>query len=365
LLVRSMVRLQAIDPGWTSDGMTVFTVALPAIRYPQPADVVRAFEQLDEQFSAIPGVESVARINGLPLGTNVTVLSFARADRPAPLPGQEPSALFRAIDTEYLRTAGIALLAGRDFDARDRQGAPPVAIVSRELADELWRGEDPIGKHIAFTKTRRTIVGVAEGVRSTNIQAPPQPEMYVPHAQTANRAVMFVIKSSLPASQVIVSSRNIVRAVDSRLPLIQPRAFAEIEANALAGPRFYLVLLTLFAVLAVALAAVGIYGVVAYTVTQRTREIGVRMALGAEAREVLRLVMWQGLKPAALGIVLGALGAFAGGRVMTRLLYEVQPRDPLTMTAAMVTLLLVVCTACAVPAYRATRILPAVALRGE
>jgi putative ABC transport system permease protein len=237
LLVRSMVRLQAIHPGWTSDGMTVFTVALPAIRYPQPADVVRTFEQLDERFSAIPGVESVARINGLPLGTNVTVLSFARVDRPAPLPGQEPSALFRTIDTEYLRTAGIALLAGRDFDARDRQGAPPVAIVSRELADELWRGEDPIGKQIAFTKTRRTIVGVAEGVRSTNIQAPPQPEMYVPHAQTANRAVTFVIKSSLPASQVIASSRNIVRAVDSRLPLIQPRAVAQIEAKALGGPR--------------------------------------------------------------------------------------------------------------------------------
>jgi predicted permease len=365
LLVRSMVRLQAIDPGWRSEGVTIFTIGLPAARYPDPSEVVRAFEQIDERLGALPGIAGVARINGLPLGPSENVFSFRRTDRPAPAPGQEPTALFRIVDPEYLPAAGIPFLAGRNFDIRDRQGAPPVAIVSRELADWIWGGEDPVGRTVQLSGAIRTIVGVVGGVRSSNIQAPPQPEMYVPHAQVPARSVTFFVRSGLPAAQVLAAGREVVRGFDSRLPLVRPGSLAELERHALAVPRFNLVLLSLFAVLAVALAAVGVYGVAAYAVTQRTKEIGVRMALGAEAAEVRRLVIAQGLRPSAIGILLGAAGAFAAGRILSRLLYETPPSDPITLGSAGILLSAVVIAASGIPARRATRIPPAAALRTE
>jgi putative ABC transport system permease protein len=363
LLVRSMLRLHAIDTGWRSDGITIFTISAPEVRYPRPADVVRLFEALDGRLEAVPGVASAGRINGLPLGPSEIVYSFRRTDRPAPPASQEPNALARIIDPDYLPAVEIAVLAGRNFEARDRLGSPPVILISRELADLHWRDEDPVGKQIALNNATRTIVGVVEGVRSSNIQAPPKPEMYLPHAQFVSRSATFVVKSGLPSSEVLAASREVVRAVDPRLPLVLPGTFAALEREALALPRFNLVLLSVFAVLALALAAVGVYGVVAFAVSQRTKEIGVRIALGAEPREVLRLVIWQGMQPALLGVALGAAGALAAGRVMARLLYGVQPGDPLTIGAVVVLLVVVVAAACGVPAHRATKIPPATALR--
>jgi len=365
LLLRSMVRLQSIEPGWHSEGISVFTLALPGARYPAIADAIRGFDALDERLRALPGVTAVSRINGLPLGPGINVLSFRRADRPEPPPGQEPSALFRVVDDDYFTTAGIPLVAGRQFGSGDVAGGQPVAIISRELADELWRGEDPLGRQVQFTTTTRTIVGVVAGVRSTNIAEPPMPEMYIPLAQANTRSVTFLVKSSLPAAQVLASAREVVRSFDSRLPLIRPGAWSALEAQALARPRFLVLLLGLFAALAVTLAAVGIYGVVAYAVSQRTKEIGVRMALGAEPAHVLRLVLWQGLRPAAAGIAVGLAGAALGGSAIARLLYEVQPRDPATMAGVIGLLLVVVAIACLVPARRAMRIPPATALRAE
>jgi putative ABC transport system permease protein len=366
LLLRSMYRLHAIDPGFKSAGITIFTIGLPGARYPKAPDVVRAFTQLDERLSALPGVEIVGRINGIPLGPGENVLSFTRTDRPDPPPGQVPNALYRTIDDDYFKTAGIPLLAGRFFDTRDTAEGQPTVIISREMADEFWRGEDPIGKTIALERSGvRTIVGIVGGVRSSNIQQPPQPEMYIPHAQTSSRTATYLVKSPQPEEQVLSAAREVVQAMDPRLPIIQPGTFKALEDAALARPRFYLLLLSLFAVLAVALAAIGIYGVVAYVVTQRTREIGVRMALGARAGSVIRLVVWQGLRPALVGVALGIIGAIQLRQLITGLLYEIEPLDPPTIAFVIILLSLIVLVACLVPARRAARIPPASALRSE
>ena len=366
LLLRSMYRLQAIEPGFKSGNITIFTIGLPGARYPKPPDVVRAFNQLDERLSAIPGVEIVGRINGIPLGPGENVLSFTRTDRPDPGPGQVPNALYRTVDDDYFRTAGIPLVAGRFFDSRDSAEGQPTVIISREMADEFWRGEDPVGKTMSLERgTVRTIVGVVAGVRSSNIQQPPQPEMYVPQVQTPSRTATYLVRSPQPEGQVLSAAREVVRAMDPRLPVIQPGTFKALEDAALARPRFYLLLLALFAVLAVALAAIGIYGVVAYVVSQRTREIGVRIALGARTSSVIGLVIWQGLRPAFIGVVLGIIGAIQFRQLISGLLYEIEPLDPATIALVIVMLSAIVLLACLIPARRAARIPPATALRTE
>ncbi|HEY2906714.1 MAG TPA: ABC transporter permease [Vicinamibacterales bacterium] len=368
LLVRSMVRLQDIDPGFKANGLTIFTLALPGARYPQTADAVRGFDQIAERLSAEPGVQSVARISGLPLGTSENVFNFSRLDRPAPTPGTAPIALYRVVDAPYFQTMGIPIVSGRAFTPDDRDGNPPVLIISRLMADRFWPGEDPVGHRVSVSTNAsqaKTIVGVAADVRSSSLSELPQPEMYVPHAQAGARAMTFVVRSALPAGEVLSASREAVHRFDAKLPLIRPGSESALVAREMARPQFYLVLLALFAGVAVALAAVGIYGVVAYTVAQRTREIGVRLALGAEPSEVVRLIMWDGLRPAALGLVIGAGGAIAAGRVIARFLYQVQPRDPLTMALVVATVIGVVLVACFIPSRRAARIPPAVALRME
>jgi putative ABC transport system permease protein len=367
LLLRSLYQRQAVEPGWRAEGITVFTTGLPPSRYPSAADVVRAADEIDARLTAIPGVARVGRTGAIPLGPSEIVLEFTRADRPDPPAGQVPIAIVNAVDDEYFAVLGIPLAAGRAFDARDAAGGPLTMIVSQEMADRHWRGEDPLGKQVRVggAAERRTIVGVAAGVRSRNLEAPPQPEMYLPHRQTGQRSMTFVVASGLPAAQVLAAARGVLRALDSRLPMYRAEAFDALERRALARPRFYLLLLALFAALAIGLAGVGIYGVVAYAVTRRTREIGLRMALGARPREVIRLVVWQGIRPALAGAALGLAGALAAGRVIAGLLFQVQPRDPATIAAVMALVLAVVVAACALPAWRATRIPPSSALRAE
>ena len=365
LLLRSLSALQDTDLGFNPENVTVFMVSLPPARYPA-AQVIATHEQLDEQFRALPGVTSVGRISGLPLGVSENVQTFTRPDLPPPAPGEAPVALYRIVDPEYFETMGVRLLAGRFFTAADRQGAQRVMVISRRMADTFWPGENPIGRPVQLDGEEPVVVvGVVANVRSQAVARLADPEMYVPHAQTNLRSVMYVVKSSAASAQILGAARDVVRRVDSRLPLIFPSAMTDLVDDQLARPRFYLVLLSLFAVLAVVLAAVGIYGVVAYVVTQRTREIGVRMALGAKQREVVMLMLWQGLRPAALGMVIGLIVALGAGRVMQGLLYEVPAHDPRTFLGVSGLLLIIVLLACAVPARRASSVPPSVALRAE
>jgi putative ABC transport system permease protein len=365
LLLRSLAALQNTNLGFDGKDITVFLVSLPPARYP-PGRVTQTHEQLDEEFAAMPGVTSVARISGLPLGPSENVLSFTRPDLPPPPPGQSQSALYRVVDSEYFDTLKIGVLSGRDFEPRDREGAERVVIVSKRMAEVVWPGESPVGRPIQINgQDPAIVIGVVQNVRSQTLSAEAQPEMYVPHAQTQSRAIMYVIKSTLETGQVLSASREIVRRLDPRLPLIAPSSMQQLVDEQLARPRFYLALLSAFAILALVLAAVGVYGVVAHVVSQRTREIGVRMALGAGRTEVVRLMLWQGLRPAAVGLATGMAIAAGAGRVMQGLLYEVRPHDPLTLVGVTSLLLATVLIACAIPAARASRIPPADALRGE
>jgi putative ABC transport system permease protein len=365
LLLRSMSALQNTELGFDPDGVTVFMVSLPPARYPAP-QVIATHEQLDEQLRALPGVTQVARISGLPLGVSENVLNFTRPDLPPPPPGQAPVALYRVVDPEYFETMKIQLVNGRVFSPGDRQGSQRAVIISRRMAETFWPGENPVGRPIQIDpKEPGVVVGVVANVRSQMVAREADPEMYVPHAQTGLRSIMYVIKSSTPPAQVLSAAREVVRRLDTRLPLIFPAAMSDLVDEQMAQPRFSLVLISLFAILAVVLAAVGIYGVVAYVVTQRTREIGVRMALGARHRQVVGLMLLQGLRPAALGMALGALTAAGAAQLVSGLLYEVSPHDPLTFVVVSSVLLLVVFVACVIPARRASAVPPADALRAE
>ena len=366
LLFRSLSALQNTNLGFRAEDLTVFTISLPAARYPSAVHVVQTHARIDEQLGAMPGVTRVARISGLPLGPSENVNSFTQPDRPPPPPGQGLGALSRVVDPEYFDTMGIAIVAGRDFEPGDRDGAQRVVVISRRMADLYWPGEDPVGKPIRISRQDpAVIVGVAANVRSQTLTAEAQPEMYVPHAQTNTRALMYVLQSQLDSAQVIASARRVVQAIDSRLPLIGPSSMSDLVDEQLARPRFYLLLLGLFAALAVVLAAVGIYGVVAYAVAQRTREIGVRIALGARRDQVVSLVAWQGLRPVIVGAVIGLAVAAAMGRVIQGLLYDVRPQDPVTFAGATTLLVAVAVVACVIPAARAARIPPVDALRSE
>jgi putative ABC transport system permease protein len=363
LLLRSLSALQDTELGFDPGNVTVFMVSLPPARYPAP-QVLATHERLDEQLRALPGVTHVARISGLPLGVSENVFNFTRPDQPPPPPGQAPVALYRVVDPEYFETMRIPLVAGRTFTPADRAGAQPAVVISRRMADMFWPGENPVGRPIQVNDgAPGLVVGVVADVRSQAVARQSDPEMYVPHAQTSLRSVMFVVRSSVNSAQVLSAARDVVRRLDPRLPLIFPGAMSDLVDEQLARPRFYLVLISLFAVLAVVLAAVGIYGVVAYVVTQRTREIGVRMALGAKQADVVTLMLWQGLRPAVLGMLVGLAVAVAAGRVIQGLLYEVQPHDPATIAGVSGVLLVVVLLACAIPARRASGVPPAEALR--
>ena len=372
LLLRSFAAMQSVDPGFRAEGLATFRVTLPEARYPGTEDVAHAVDRLTRDLAALPGVSAVSPTVGLPLGVVRLVGSFARTDLPAPEPGESPAARLNYVGADYLSMMDIPVLSGRGFTDADVHGAQPVALVSRAAAAEYWPGENPVGKqlemHIVLGYPEdqpRTIVGVVEDVRSTSLTEEPRPEIYTPYAQTAAAFPAFLLQTSLSPERLLADARPVVAAFDAKLPMIEPHALAADVDDELARPRFYFLLLTLFAVLALSLALVGIYGVVAFVVSARTREIGVRTALGATPGEVVGLVLRQGMGPALTGAALGLLGVFLGGRVVGSMLYGVQPQDPLTIVAATGLLLGAVAAACMIPARRAARISPVVALRNE
>ncbi len=364
LLLRSLAALHAVNPGWQADQVSTFTIYLPPARYPVET-AMQTDDEIEARLTALPGVQSVGRISGLPLGRTEDVMTVYRTDRPAPPPGQVPAELYRVADPGYFRTMSIPLVSGRFFTNADRAGAPRVVIVSRRFAERYFPGEDPVGRPLNVADRDAEIVGVVADVRSQSLTTEPQPEVYVAHAQTTARAITFVVRSVQPPARVLSDARAVVQSIDPQAPLIFPETMTQILDRALARPRFFLLLLSLFAVLAVTLASVGVYGVVAYAVSQRTREIGVRVALGAGERQVLRLILWQGLRPALAGLAAGLVAALAAGRLISGELFAVQPDDPLTFAAVSALVLAVVVIACLLPARRATRLAPAAALRAE
>jgi len=372
LMVRSLIRMSQVDAGFETSGITQFRLTLPRARYADPFDRVGFIDRLKERLAAVPGIETVGIMVGPPLGTVSMDGTFTRPDRPDPAPGEEPGAMYRIVDEHALALLRVPMVSGRGFLPSDRHGSPPVALISQRLAAQYFPGEDPIGREMQFRISAgfsedgpRTIVGVFGDIRATELTEAPRAEMIIPYAQSGASFPHVLMRSQLDAGSTLDAARRAVQALDPQLPLGSPGRMDDFVTEQLAQPRFYLLLLSLFAVLAIVLAAVGIHGVVAYAVSQRTREIGVRMALGARVDQVIGLVLWQGLRPAALGVILGTAGALASGRVMRGVLFEVAPQDPITFVAVLALLVAIVLVACTVPASRASRIPPATALRSE
>jgi len=369
LMIRSFRRLQAVEAGFDPRRVLTLVVPLRSSQYSTGPQRSAFFQRLIERVGALPGVESASAINHLPLAGDIWTLGFTVEGRPAPPPGEGPSAAYRIIRPNYFHTMGISLLKGRDFTEHDAAGTPGVAIINEAFARNIWPHEDPIGKRIRVNDDGpdpREIVGIVKDVKQREWTAEPMREMYLPYLQNpAPSYLTLVARTTADPLSLAAAVRNEVWTIDKDVPVSQVASMEQVIAGATGGPRFNLLLLNLFASVALILAAVGIYGVMAYSVSQRTHEIGIRLALGAQTTDVIKLVVGQGMALTLIGVAIGLAAAFAVTRLMSSLLFGVSATDPLTFAVIALLLLLVALVACYLPARRATKVDPMVALRYE
>ena len=370
LMMRSFRSVREIDPGFDLENVLTLSMPLPPATYRDQQQQLRFYELALARLKALPGVESAAGTFRVPIYGFATAI-FTVQGQPMPF-GQEPNADYRTVSSDYFRAMGIRLRSGREFTERDTADASDAVIVNQELARRSWPGENPIGKRlqIATERTRwREVVGVVADAKLSGLEAPTDPAIYVPFAQNswpnALRISSIVVRTKGDPHNVIAAVRNELRAVDPGLPIAQLRTMEEIVAESLSQRRFNTALLTVFAVVAGILAAVGIYGVMSYTVTQRTHEIGIRMALGAQRSEIVRIVTQDGGKLALLGIAIGAGAALISTRLMSSLLFGVSASDPVTFVVIALMLAIVTLLASYIPARRAAGTDPITALRGD
>jgi putative ABC transport system permease protein len=370
LLFRSFLKLQAVEPGFDPGEVLTMRVTPSGEKYRDTIEQRAFYDQAIKHLSSLPGVEAVGVVSTLPLSKGA-VGGFQIEGRPQLPTSQWPGGNYRVISPDYFRALGVPILHGRAFAARDTTSATNVVIINQSFARRNFEGENPIGKRISFARNQQgqwiwfEIVGVAADVRSLELQKEPEPDFFATYSQVSSAGMSFVIRASAEPTSLAAAARNAIQEVDAQLPVSDIKAMEEIVYESIAQPRFNLLLLGVFASVAIALAAAGIYGVMAYTVTQRTQEIGIRMALGAQASDVLRLVVGQGMLLTLSGVGLGLIAARSLTHLMKSLLYGISAID--TMTFALIALLLtgVALAACYIPARRATKVDPMVALRYE
>jgi len=370
LLIQSLWRLQSVNSGLQSQNVMTFNVALPEIKY-NYAKQSQFFVDLKARLETAPGVQSVSSVYPLPLSGDRFSISFQIDGRPVP-EKDEPSGDFFTTGVGYFRTMGIPILKGRDFDQNDRHGSTPVIIITDTFARQHFPNEDPIGKRIhpgissieGEDSTMREIVGVVGDVRNRELNTEPRPAFYVPQKQIPFSQMAMVVKTNNEPQSLISGVTKDVAGMDPDLPLFGVRTMEEYLSASVATPRFNTTLLSIFAAVALVLTVVGLYGVMSYSVAQRTNEIGIRIALGAQGRDVLMMIVKQGSKLILIGLAIGLLGAIAVTRLMESLLFGVTAKDPLTFAAVAMLLAIVALLACYVPAWRATKVDPMEALRG-
>ncbi|HYN85401.1 MAG TPA: ABC transporter permease [Pyrinomonadaceae bacterium] len=371
LLFRSFLRLQAVELGFRPQSVLTFRLTPSGENFREDRQYTAFYEQVAERVRALPGVESVGLINTLPLVKGPTA-GFRVEGRPPLTRDKWAMVNFRSVSPDYFQAAGVPVVKGRAFDARDDASAPRVILVNQSVARRDFPGEEPVGKRINFGATNPDgqpawfeIVGVVADVRSLGLGEEPTPEIYTSYLQDPFAGMSFVVRSSVEPGGLVAGVREAVRQIDKAQPVSEVREMEQLVTEAAAQPRLNSLLLGLFAGLALLLAAAGIYGVMSYSVSQRTHEIGLRMALGAQKRDVLRLVVGQCIRFTLIGLALGLTCAFALTRVMATLLYGVDPTDPPTFAAGAALLMLVAVLSCYLPARRATKVDPLVALRYE
>ncbi|MCI0356824.1 MAG: ABC transporter permease [Acidobacteria bacterium] len=369
LLVRSFSQLLQVNPGFDAKNLATASLVLTHRRYQNNQELDLFFQQLQERLQALPGVETAAFINNPPFSGWLDDRQFEIEGRPPISPGVYPDEEMRLISPNYFGALGVGILQGRDFNSSDNRTGPPVAIVSESLARKYWGSESPVGKRIRPPGSDEvpwvTIVGVSGDVRHGGLDSDVRPIWYLPLSQVNEVGATILVRSSGDPAAALSAIRAQVRALDPQQAIRSLRTMEEVIAESMARRRFSLFLLSLFALMALALAAVGIYGVVSYSVSRRTQEFGIRMALGARGRDILQLVLGQGFRLAFAGVALGVAGALGLLRFLSTLLFGVPPTDPLTFAAVLLVLAGVVTLACYLPARRAARVDPMVALRYE
>ena len=367
LLITSFVRLSQQDPGFKTDNLWIGVTALSQAQYPDKASRTRFVEQLQTALRATPGFEDLMLSSGFPLFGYPGATLYARSDGNVPPVTERKGALSNEVMPGWFRAAGIQLIAGRDFNEQDVLDHPNVVIISKTGAKTVFGDEDPIGKTLLITggSVPVEIVGVVGDVRSISLSHANNMEFYRPFAQENSPYLRIVVRSPLPPESITRSVKTALHGIDPSLALIWPQPFSEIMAQALGQAKLMMVLLGVFAGVALLLATIGIYGAVAYTVEQRTGEIGVRMALGAQTGDVLKLIIGQGMRPVVIGLVVGIAAAFALGRLIASQLFEVSAHNPALLGGATVLLAVTALVACLLPARRAALIDPVQALRAE
>jgi putative ABC transport system permease protein len=367
LLGRSFVRMLEVNPGFRPDHMVTMWMNFTSANYAPKGRPTQFLEQLLPRVAALPGVEGVAVSNDLPLEGDDTTTGLSEVEGRAPYQrGQQPLTGLHAINPGYFQAMGIPLLRGREFSASDSANSAPVVVINQKLAETLWPGQDPVGKHFKLMGDKPSeVVGVVGNVQHNGLGESVSLESYLAFPQNPWSYVGLAVRTHGDPGAVYGAVRSLVAQIDPELPVHDMRPMEQVVAETMASRRLTLWLVGAFAALALVLASVGIYGVMSYAVTERVHEIGVRVALGAQRRDVLRLVVGHGMRLAAIGLVLGSVAAFFAARAMTTLLFGIRPSDPLTYIAIAVVLALAALAACYIPARRATAVDPMVALRYE
>jgi len=370
LMIKSFVKLQQVDLGFNPDNLLTARVLLPGSKYGDNPKRAAFFQQAVQRIETIPGVQAAGAISWLPLVGLGSATSFVVDGRPEPPPGESPVTDVRVITPGYFAAMGMPLIKGRIFDERDNAQSPRVLIINEAMAREYFPDQDPIGKRLIISWDRPAlpdeIIGIVGDARLTSIDGQVRPAIYWPHArQSSYSAMAFAVRTTSDPLAVAGSLVSEIRAIDPEQPVADIRTMGEVVSTSVSRPRFNMLLLGLFAGVALVLSAVGIYGVMAYSVNQRTHEIGIRMALGARSTDVLRLIVGQGMVLALVGVVIGLAGAYFLTGLMSSLLFGVTATDPLTFGGISLLLAGVAFVACYVPARRATKVDPMVALRYE
>jgi putative ABC transport system permease protein len=369
LLLRSFHSLSQVNPGFRPAGLTAVQINLAGPRYEAEESQIAFFQQALAKVREIPSVERAGAVSWLPLGSGMgSATSYRVLDKPDPPPGEERIADVRMVEGEFFRTMEIPIIEGRVFDERDRAGSRPVVVVNQRLAETVWPGESPIGKTVEMSWGEdivAEVVGVVGDVRLVQLETAPRGTLYWPQSHLPYSFMTVIVRGKNGRLPAAADLRAAIAGVDPELPLTSIQEMEDVVARALGRPRLTLSLMSLFGAVALALAAIGLYGVVAFGVSQRVREIGLRMALGASSTDVSRLVLREGVKLTLLGVALGVAGALLTSRFLESLLFEVEARDPLTLVVIGALLVGVALAASYLPARRASRVDPFLALRTE
>jgi putative ABC transport system permease protein len=370
LLVKSFVRLQEIDTGFDTENVLTMVVTLPRGKYSEDQQIVTFFREAMERMRALPGVRSAGMVNHLPLyGGLGSATGFTIEGRPAPPPGEEPGTNVRVADAGYFEAMGIPVLRGRNLTDVENREARGVVLISEAMARQHFPGENPIGKRLdvqMFEEPRLTeIIGVVGDVRYDNLTDEAQPTVYLPHPELTYSFMTLVLRTEGDPAEIAPAARRVVREIDKDQPVADVRTMHQVMADTVGRARFNTLLFGAFAGLATLLAAIGVFGVMSYSVTLRTREIGLRMALGAKRSEVLALILKQGLLLSLIGTGIGLVAALAATRILSSLLFGVGSTDPATFSSIVLFFTIVALVACYLPARRATRVDPLIAIRHE